>query len=45
MFGFFPHSVGVANVLQFSGQMDYYPTWVTEKEGGDGFAQLVDVLI
>ena len=45
MFGFFPRSVGVANVLQFSGQMDYYPTWVTEKEGGDGFAQLVDVLI
>jgi len=45
MFGFFPHSVGVANVLQFSGQMDHYPTWVTEKEGGDGFAELVDVLI
>ena len=45
MFGFFPHSVGVANVLQFSGQMDHYPTWVAEKEGGDGFAELVDVLI
>ena len=45
MFGFFPHSVGVANVLQFAGQMDHYPTWVTEKEGGDGFAELVDVLM
>lgn len=45
MFGFFPHSVGVANVRHFAGQMVHYPTWVTEKEGGDGFAELVDVLV
>lgn len=45
MFGFFPHSVGVANVLRFAGQMDHSPTWVTEKEGGAGFAELADVLI
>ncbi len=45
MFGFFPHSVGVANVLQFSGQLEHQPAWVTEKEGGDGFAELVDVLL
>lgn len=45
MFGFFPHSVGVANVLHFSGRMDHYPTWVTEKEGGEGFGELVDVLL
>jgi hypothetical protein len=45
MFGFFPHSVGVANVLHFSGQMEYQPAWVTEKEGGDGFAELADVLL
>lgn len=44
MFGFFPHSVGVANVLHFAGQLEYEPSWVTEKEGGDGFAELVDCL-
>jgi HAD superfamily hydrolase (TIGR01484 family) len=45
MFGFFSHSVGVANVRHFAGQMEYYPTWVTKQEGGDGFAELVDVLV
>jgi HAD superfamily hydrolase (TIGR01484 family) len=44
MFGFFPHSVGVANVLHFAGQLEHEPAWVTEKEGGDGFAELVDYL-
>ena len=45
MFGFFPHSVGVANVLHFAGQMEHQPAWVTEKEGGDGFAELVEFLL
>jgi HAD superfamily hydrolase (TIGR01484 family) len=45
MFGFFPHSVGVANILQFADQLEHQPAWVTEKEGGDGFAELVDVLL
>jgi HAD superfamily hydrolase (TIGR01484 family) len=45
MFGFFPHSVGVANVLQFSDRLEYRPAWVTAKEGGDGFAELVEVLL
>ncbi|MFH0785767.1 MAG: HAD-IIB family hydrolase [Pseudomonadota bacterium] len=45
MFGYFPHSVGVANVLHFSEQLEHQPAWVTEKEGGDGFAELVDVLL
>ncbi len=45
MFGFFPHSVGVANVLNFTGQLEYQPAWVTEKEGGDGFAELTDFLL
>jgi hydroxymethylpyrimidine pyrophosphatase-like HAD family hydrolase len=45
MFGFFPHSVGVANILQFSDRLEHRPTWVTSKEGGDGFAELVEVLL
>lgn len=45
MFGFFPHSVGVANVLHFTEQLEHRPAWVTEKEGGDGFAELTDYLL
>lgn len=45
MFAYFPQSVGVANVLHFSGQMDVYPTWVTKQQGGYGFAEMVDILL
>ncbi|HBG20771.1 MAG TPA: HAD family hydrolase [Desulfobulbaceae bacterium] len=45
MFGFFPHSVGVANVLHFTEQLVHQPAWVTEKEGGEGFAELADFLL
>jgi len=30
MFRFFPHSVGVANVLQFKDKITYPPAWVTQ---------------
>ncbi|MEW6259955.1 MAG: HAD-IIB family hydrolase [Thermodesulfobacteriota bacterium] len=45
MFGFFPHAVGVANVVRFSGKMEAEPAWVTTAEGGYGFAEMVDVLL
>ena len=45
MFSYFPHSVGVANVLHFKERMDCYPAWITEKEGGYGFAEMVDTLL
>jgi HAD superfamily hydrolase (TIGR01484 family) len=45
MFAFFPHGVGVANVRQFVGCMDALPTWVTQQEGGLGFAELAEVLL
>ncbi len=45
MFAYFPNSVGVANVKNFEGQMDCYPTWVVEHEGGYGFAEMVDILL
>jgi HAD superfamily hydrolase (TIGR01484 family) len=45
MFSYFPNSVGVANVLHFEGKMDNYPTWITRKEGGYGFAEMVDQLL
>ena len=45
MFSYFPHSVGVANVLHFNGKIDHYPTWITRQEGGYGFAEMVDHLL
>ena len=45
MFAYFPNSVGVANVKQFEGKMAHLPAWVTEKEGGYGFAEMVDILL
>ncbi|MCP4629070.1 MAG: HAD-IIB family hydrolase [bacterium] len=45
MFAYFPHSVGVANVLQFKGRMPCNPAWITRKEGGYGFAEMVDKLL
>ncbi len=45
MFGYFPHSVGVANVRKFLGKMRHDPAWVTEREGGLGFAEMTDHLM
>jgi HAD superfamily hydrolase (TIGR01484 family) len=45
MFSYFSHSVGVANVMRFEGLMECYPAWVTEREGGYGFAEMVDGLL
>ena len=45
MFAYFPNSVGVANVKQFKGKMGHLPTWITEKEGGYGFAEMANILL
>ena len=45
MFRFFPNSVGVANILPFGERVDPKPGWITQKEGGFGFAEMVDVLL
>ena len=45
MFAYFPHSVGVANVLQFEGRMPCNPAWITRREGGHGFAEMVAKLL
>ena len=45
MFAFFPNGVGVANVRRFADRMVHPPAWVTEQEGGFGFAELVAVLL
>jgi HAD superfamily hydrolase (TIGR01484 family) len=45
MFRFFPKSVGVANVKNFMGKMPHDPAWLTEREGGLGFAEMADRLM
>jgi HAD superfamily hydrolase (TIGR01484 family) len=45
MFAFFPHSVGVANILDFKGRLESEPAWITEKPGGFGFAEMTDILL
>jgi len=45
MFRFFPHSVGVANILQFKEKINHKPAWVTRQQGGYGFAEMVDSII
>ncbi|MEW6673928.1 MAG: HAD-IIB family hydrolase [Thermodesulfobacteriota bacterium] len=45
LFSFFPHSVGVANVRHFKGRMTCEPAWITRRDGGDGFAEMVDKLL
>ncbi len=45
MFGFFPNSCGVANVLDFKGQLEAEPTWITTQKGGEGFVELANILL
>lgn len=45
MFRAFPHAAGVANVKRFTHRMDALPAYVTQAEGGEGFAEVVAALL
>ena len=45
MFGFFTHSVGVANVLDFRDRLNAGPAYITKAAGGEGFQELTDYLL
>ncbi|MCP4744753.1 MAG: HAD-IIB family hydrolase [Desulfobacteraceae bacterium] len=45
MFAFFKTAVGVANVRAFIDDIDTLPAWITEKKGGYGFAEMVEILL
>jgi HAD superfamily hydrolase (TIGR01484 family) len=45
MFGHFPLSVGVANLLQFEAQLEVWPRYITQHERGGGFAEVADALL
>jgi hypothetical protein len=45
MFAFFPNAVGVANLRSFLDRIATLPAYITTREAGAGFAELVDVLL
>ena len=45
MFEFFPHSVGVANVGDFTGRLAHEPAFVTESRASAGFCELAEALL
>jgi 3-deoxy-D-manno-octulosonate 8-phosphate phosphatase KdsC-like HAD superfamily phosphatase len=45
MFGFFPHSVGVATVRDCADRMPSLPRWITRGAGGAGFVEVADALL
>lgn len=45
MFGFFPNSCGVANVLDFEGRIEATPGWIAPSRGGAGFVEIAARLL
>lgn len=45
MFGYFPHSVGVANVNDFADLLPAQPAYVTPSRCGAGFAEVAEILL
>jgi hypothetical protein len=45
MFAFFPHSVGVANIREFTGRLAHEPRYVTAAASGAGFCELANSLL
>ena len=45
MFGHFPNSVGVANVLDFVADLAHKPGYVTKARGAHGFVELTEALL
>jgi HAD superfamily hydrolase (TIGR01484 family) len=45
MFEFFPCSVGVANVRRFADRTATLPAYITAREAGAGFAELVETIL
>ena len=45
MFEFFHNSVGVANVLDYTDELEHQPTWLTDKRASAGFVELADAIM
>ena len=45
MFGFFPHAVGVANILAFGARVDPLPAYICRQRCGAGFNEIVNAVL
>jgi hypothetical protein len=45
MFHYFPHTAGVKNILRFAPRMKHLPSFAANREGGEGFAEIIGVLL
>jgi HAD superfamily hydrolase (TIGR01484 family) len=45
MFQYFPHTAGVKNIFRFAERMHHLPAFVASREGGEGFAQIVQTIL
>jgi HAD superfamily hydrolase (TIGR01484 family) len=45
MFHYFPNTAGVKNVLNFADRMEFLPSFIASREGGEGFAEIVETII
>jgi hypothetical protein len=45
MFNFFPHSVGVANVLDFGNELPAGPAYIASHRSADGFVEIAAALL
>ena len=45
MFGYFPLSCGVANLMNYAEHMDHLPTYITTEEGGKGFCEAAEIFL
>jgi HAD superfamily hydrolase (TIGR01484 family) len=45
MFQYFPFCAGVRNITRFAGQMKHLPAFVATKEGGEGFAEIIETIL
>jgi hypothetical protein len=45
MFEYFPHAVGVRNILHFAERMKHLPAFVASREGGEGFAEIARTIL
>ena len=45
MFGFFPHAVGVSNILAFGARVDPLPAYICRQRCGAGFNEIVNAVL
>jgi hypothetical protein len=45
MFAYFPQSAAVKNIQRFLEHMKHLPAFVADREGSEGFAQIVGTIL